>query len=85
MRKTIFLPSGDQTGSAHPRVLGSAVGPPHAWSTGIWRRPLPSLWTTQIVLWTSKLGRLENTIWLPLGDHDPGDVQHGAILPGGCR
>ena len=46
-----------------------------------WRNPLPSLWTSQSVLWNSKPGSInEKTISLPCGDHDPPEAQHGAIV-----
>ena len=47
--KTIFGPSGDQPGLKQPIEVGSGRG--RRARTGISRRPLPSEWTTQIVLW----------------------------------
>ena len=47
--KTIFCPSGDQPGLKQPIEVGLEARPPQP-GIGSCRRPLPSEWTTQIVL-----------------------------------
>jgi hypothetical protein len=46
---TAVWPSGDQLALKQPIEVGSEERPPHP-TTGICRRPVPSEWTTQIVL-----------------------------------
>src|SRR5690348_9800361 len=81
--KTIFLPSGDQPGPKQPIVAGSEAAPPQP-GIGIWRSPLPSAWTAQIVLrWL--LGTwAENRMSFPCGDQLPQSklIENASLLLG---
>jgi hypothetical protein len=67
-QKRNFLPSGDQCGLPQAIEVGVETRPPQP-GIGIGRRPLPSEWTTQIVLRYCESGtRAENRISFPCGD-----------------
>src|SRR2546425_5251260 len=75
-----FRPSGDQTGFWQPIEVGLERGPPQP-GTGIFRSPLPSEWTTQIVLRSVSGTWAENTISFPCGDQLP--LQKSENMPEG--
>src|SRR4051812_9207634 len=64
-RNAILRPSGDQAGLVQPLASGSLHRPPQkACGIGSWWSPLPSLWTTQSVLWMAEsAGDQENSAW----------------------
>src|SRR6266536_4189744 len=76
----IFRPSGDQTGFWQPMEAGSERGPPQP-GTGIRRSPVPSEWTTQIVLRSVSGTWAENRISFPCGDQLP--LQKSTDMPWG--
>src|SRR3954470_17615639 len=76
----IMRPSGDQTGFWQPIEVGLERGPPQP-GTGILRNPLPSEWTTQIVLRSVSGTLAEKTISFPCGDQLP--LQKSTSTPSG--
>src|SRR6266498_3970982 len=69
--KTIFVPSGDQSGSRQLIELASENAPPHEGVIGSWCSPLPSAWTIQTASRWSGSVRAAKTILLPVGDQLP--------------
>src|SRR3954469_21510016 len=68
--KTIFVPSGDQRGLKQPTDAGSDRAPPQP-GIGIFRSPLPSECTIQIVLRSVPGACAEKRISFPCGDQLP--------------
>src|ERR1041385_6763385 len=70
LANAIFVPSGDQAGWRQPSADGSELAPPQAGAGGPPRshNPLPSLWTIEIELCTSRVTCRENAISFPCGD-----------------